>query len=208
MAIRSESLDLRGLTVQVDAMEVNGTEIDSADFVTVAAFVADVTASAAEINYNDITTLGTGAASKAVVLDAGEDYVWPVAGVLTYGVLKDSAGTTLGATAAELNLNDASAQAEVIAQGGVVSVVKRVTKLTQSAAGAITLAAPGADMLGVVKVIEQVDGGTDAVTLSLANVDGGSAATTASFNATGETLILVGGVSKWHVIKEIGVTLS
>lgn len=62
-----------------------------------------VTATAAEVNYLDIGTLGTGAASKAVVLDAGDDYVWPAAGILTYGVLKDPAGTTLGATVAEIN---------------------------------------------------------------------------------------------------------
>lgn len=62
-----------------------------------------MTASAAELNYLDITTLGTGAASKAVVLDAGEDYTWPATGVLTYGVLKDPAATTIVATGAEIN---------------------------------------------------------------------------------------------------------
>ena len=203
MPINDEKLDLQGMTLVVDGLEVGGV-----DLAAELAVLGGVTALAAELNYNDIAALGTGAASKAVVLDTGEDYTWPAAGILTYGVLKDPAGTTLGATVAELNLNDASAQFEVIAEGGVVSVVKRVTKLTQTTTGAITLAAPGADMLGVVKAIEQVDGGTDAVTLALTNVDGGSAATTASFNATGETLILVGGVSKWHVVAEIGVTLS
>ena len=64
------------------------------------------TATAAELNYLDIATLGTGAASKAVVLDAGEDYTWPATGVLTYGVLKDPAATTITATGAELNYND------------------------------------------------------------------------------------------------------
>jgi hypothetical protein len=62
-----------------------------------------ITATPTELNYNDITTLGTGAASKSVVLDSGEDYTWPATGILTYGVLKDPAGTTLGATVAELN---------------------------------------------------------------------------------------------------------
>jgi len=62
-----------------------------------------ITATGAELNYLDITTLGTGAASKAVVLDAGDDYTWPATGILTYGVLKDPAGTTLGATVAEIN---------------------------------------------------------------------------------------------------------
>ena len=68
--------------------------------------IVGVTASAAEINYNDITTLGTGAASKAVVLDAGEDYTWPATGVLKYGVLKDPAGTAITATATEINYLD------------------------------------------------------------------------------------------------------
>jgi hypothetical protein len=61
-----------------------------------------MTASAAELNYLDITTLGTGAASKAVVLDAGDDYTWPATGVLTYGVLNDGT-TALAATALEIN---------------------------------------------------------------------------------------------------------
>lgn len=61
-----------------------------------------VTATAAELNYLDIAALGTGAASKAVVLDTGDDYTWPAAGVLTYGVLNDGT-TALAATALELN---------------------------------------------------------------------------------------------------------
>jgi len=65
--------------------------------------IPDLTASGTELNYNDIDVLGTGAASKAVVLDAGEDYTWPVAGVLTYGVLKDPAGTAIVSTHAEIN---------------------------------------------------------------------------------------------------------
>ena len=59
-----------------------------------------VTATAAEINYLDIAALGTGAASKAVVLDSGDDFTWPAAGVLTYG------GTAVTANGAELNLVD------------------------------------------------------------------------------------------------------
>ena len=43
-----------------------------------------VTSSAAELNYNDITTLGTGAASKAVVLDASGDYTYPATATIKY----------------------------------------------------------------------------------------------------------------------------
>jgi len=97
-----------------------------------------VTSSAAELNYNDITTLGTGAASKAVVLDAGEDYTWPATGVLTYGVLKDSAATTLGATAAELNaaadvsarlvnIGDVTTYALLVANSGKPHIIPDLT---------------------------------------------------------------------------------
>ena len=78
------------------------------------------TATATEINYLDITTLGTGAASKAVVLDAGEDYTWPATGILTYGVLKDSAATTITATGAELNYLDIAALGTGAASKAVV----------------------------------------------------------------------------------------
>ncbi len=71
-----------------------------------------VSSTAAELNYLDIAALGTGAASKAVVLDSGDDYTWPAAGVLTYGVLAD-ASTTLGATVAEIN-NQCDMSAKIV----------------------------------------------------------------------------------------------
>jgi hypothetical protein len=215
-----------------------------------------VTASAAELNYNDITTLGTVQASKTVTADANKDitgarnftitgsYVIGSASIdetdlekidgITNGtqaankaVIADANANTgvskvtelhigasgaevqVTATPAELNLLDLSAQTETIDSGVDVSVTKRITKIdnTTSGAGAITLAAPDATMLGQVKIIEMtVDGGD--VTLSLANVDGGTAGTTATFDAVGKSLILIGGVSKWHVIGEAGVILS
>jgi hypothetical protein len=48
----------------------------------------------------------------------------------------------------------------------------------------------------------------NALTMALTEVQGGSAATTASFDAVGETLTLVAGTLKWNVIGESGVTLS
>ena len=68
--------------------------------------LSGVDATAAELNYNDIAALGTGAASKALVLDATNDYTWP-AGQLTFqtahsGLLHGSgasgANHALGAT--------------------------------------------------------------------------------------------------------------
>ena len=39
--------------------------------------MSTLTATAAELNYNDITTLGTGAASKSIVLSASGNYTFP-----------------------------------------------------------------------------------------------------------------------------------
>jgi len=61
-----------------------------------------VTSSAAELNYLDITTLGTGVNSKAVVPNGSGNYTWPSGGVFTYDTLND--GTT-ALTASILKLN-------------------------------------------------------------------------------------------------------
>ena len=83
-----------------------------------------ITATGAELNYVDVASLGTGAASKAVVLDSGEDYTWPVAGVLTYGVLKD-ANTTITASAAEINQHcDESANIELVTTTNVIGAAE------------------------------------------------------------------------------------
>lgn len=72
---------------------------------------------------------------------------------------------------------------------------------------AITLGVPRRG--GQVLVIEMVGTtSTNAVTLALTNVVGGSAATTATFNAAGEILTLVSAGSKWVVLDELGVTLA
>ena len=104
------------------------------------------TASTAELNYNDITTLGTGAASKAVVLDAGEDYTWPATGILTYGVLKDPAGSTLGATVAEINAVADVSSRVVSAAGPTLAVTAalhggRIVAFDQTGGTAATLPA-------------------------------------------------------------------
>ena len=120
------------------------------------------------------------------------------------------AGVAVGATAAEIDLQaDVSAQTETsTGTSGALSVTKRISNIDSTAgAGSRTLAAPDASMLGMVKIITMtVDGGD--TTLALTNVTGGSAATTATFDAVNDTLVLVGGVSKWHVVGEAGVALT
>ena len=115
------------------------------------------------------------------------------------------------ATIAEIDAAaDMSAQTQAIVAPGAITVdgtIRRVT-VTNAVNGAITLAAPSAAMKGKTLVIEYIGAGTQATTLALTEVQGGSAATTASFNAANETLVLVAGELKWTVLKEVGVTLS
>jgi len=116
-------------------------------------------------------------------------------------------GTLVTATAAELNTVDASANVETIAAAGAASITVPNSKLALVGAGAVTLAAPGAGMLGRIKIIEMtVDNGD--VTLALTNVTGGTAATTCTWSAVDQALVLVGGTNKWHVVAESGVALT
>lgn len=110
------------------------------------------------------------------------------------------------ATAAEVNLNDVSFQTETITSGAI-STIRRMTKLEFPGAGAATLAAPDASMFGAIKVIVMSADNGD-VTLALTNITGGSAATTCTFNDVNDTLTLVGGLNKWHVLGEAGVVLT
>lgn len=72
---------------------------------------------------------------------------------------------------------------------------------------AVTLGVPRrAGQIMVIEMIATTD--KNAVTLALTNVSGGSAATTATFDAAGETLTLVSANAKWIVLDELGVTLA
>lgn len=111
---------------------------------------------------------------------------------------------------AQEGTNIGTVRTQAITAAGAVTVdgtVNRVT-VTNAVNGAITLAAPSTAMKGKLLTIEYIGSGTNDTTLALTNVQGGSAATTATFNAANETLILVGGELKWNVLKEVGVTLS
>lgn len=140
------------------------------------------------------TTIVFGDAGDAVVflsVKTGSTYQWTVIA---------QTGT---------NLNTLATQAITAAGTAIIvdGTVNRVT-LTNAINGAVTLAAPSAAMKGKMLTIEYIGAGTNNTTLALTNVQGGSAATTATFNAANETLVLVGGESKWNVIKEVGVTLA
>lgn len=173
--------------------------------------------SLAQINGLDKLFSGISEASKAVVLDSAKDFFFDSGAAIAFqtgsaltvdtGATLTVTGTVVGATGAELNYVDTSAQVDAIAQGGVVSVALANTKLSSTAAGAITLAAPSAAMYGRNKTIEMI-AAAGAVTLALTNVQGGTAATTATFTNVNDTLLLVGGTNKWHVVGQSGVALS
>jgi hypothetical protein len=103
----------------------------------------------------------------------------------------------LTATTAELNKSDQTAETETIDSGVAASAALRITLIdnTVGGAGAITLAAPDASMVGLPKVIEMtVDGGD--VTLATTNIVG-SGGTTITFDAPGDNAAVIGGVASW-----------
>jgi hypothetical protein len=195
----------------------HGIAIKQADGTEVTISLAELIAAA------DAITGGTAAANKALILGANKNVDTLV---IADGGLKlgSGAGTAVTATAAELNILDGvtataaeinamcdqSAGVQALAAAGAITADGTINRVTLAGgAYAFTLAAPGAAAIGKFLCIDHTGGGTDAKTLSLANVTGGSAATTASFNADGEGLLLFGAATKWVVVKEFGgVTLS
>lgn len=133
---------------------------------------------------------------------------WVVGGEIDITGTFKVGSSSVSATADELNMLDLSSQGQTIIAAGAIETTTRNTFLDSTAGTmAVTLAAPSANMIGTVKIIEMVVDNGD-VTLALTNVVGGSAATTATFSAVNQCLVLVGGTNKWHVIAESGVALT
>lgn len=199
---------LTGADVYVIKIDANNIQL---------ATTLDLANAGTEIDFTD-TGSGTSTLTPVLTTRFSSNKYW--ANDADFGIRLEPTGTSviystardvtygLTATPTELNqLNDASTYQETIAAAGALSVTKVVSKLALSGAGAVTLAVPDASMLGQQKMIEMtVDNGD--VTLALTNIEGGTAATTATFSAVGQKLILMGGVSKWTVIKEMGVVLT
>lgn len=141
--------------------------------------------------------------------------VFPTTGVTlgTTTISEAEAGVldSLTATKVEIqNVADVSAQLQAITEAGAVTVDGTKRRATLSGgAYAITLAVPDAAAIGAVLVIEYAGGDTDAVTMALTNVIGESGGTTATFNADGEGMVLIGTALGWVVLSEFGgVTLA
>jgi hypothetical protein len=147
-----------------------------------------VTATATELNYLDLATLGTAAASKVLSLDASGDGIMPTGTTLTLqsGSTIDIAGTfnigaaAVTATAAELNLTDASVE-DVYADGiGLARIAKATYDFGTDggSAGAIDLGvnipANSIIMGGIVDVVTTcttagTDAGTGAISVESAD---------------------------------------
>lgn len=217
---------------QIGGITASSAELNILDGATLAVaelnILDGVTATAAELNYNDIAALGTGAASKAVVLDAGDDYVWPATGILTYGVLKDPAGTTLGATVAELNMAaDNSANVEVVTTTNVITAAESgKTFFLNSATDFVsTLPAPAAGLrFGFIVTTAATttahtivtNAGADVIFGMVATADGlasvlGSAEDTISLTKTatggivGDRVDMISDGTNWYVTGQVSV---
>ena len=153
------------------------------------------------------TIAGTAEPYKNVHLDANK----AIDVVRTASLRIGASGSEVAVTATPAEINAACDKlVQALTGAAAIAVDGTVNRATiAGGAYAFTLAAPGAAAVGQFLSIEYVGGDTDVCTLSLANVTGGSAATTASFNADGEGLLLFGAATKWVVVKEFGgVTLT
>jgi hypothetical protein len=135
--------------INVDHLSIDGTEITST---AVELNILDtVTATAAELNYLDIASLGTGAASKAIVLSAASNWTSPAAGTVTMssGSTFNLVGTfqigstSVLATAAELNrtCDVSTRKVSLTATASITEVLHegKVCVITGTAAATYTL---------------------------------------------------------------------
>lgn len=155
-----------------------------------------------------ITNDSHGQATTVTIPDSGlaTSYVGQSTAALTVAEMDILDGATV--TTTELNRLDDSAEVESVAAAGAASVTKFITNLNVASGGAVTLAACPATMIGKIKTIRMATDDGD-VTIALTEIQGGTAATTATFDDVSEELILIGSAGgKWTVVKEFGVTLS
>jgi len=166
-----------------DASANNWLKTSLEGFAEVTSILNGVTASAAEINYNDITTLGTGAASKAVVLDASGDYTYPASytgvvpsgGTQTYqsgstltvaGTLAATGSTSFGSGTAITKLLFAF---DTVASGGS----SKTTTLTGATSSSRCVASAAETATNAV-YIRSVVPGTDQVVITTSGDPGAS----------------------------------
>ena len=164
-----------------------------------------VTALAAELNYLDLASLGTGEASKAVVLDAGEDFIWPSGGFLTYGC------SPINATGNEINnAADVSGRVqELTVTAAVVAGIQSVELNHIDTVIAATIS-DAVNHQGLFVVKDTSATGTELHTLTLTAGTFNGSDNVATFNARDEALIVYfDSTGRGQVIANVGsVALS
>ena len=147
--------------------------------------------------------------------DTGKVSAWtePSTGVkqlknLTLGNMAKQESSAVSVTGGSVIGATLAGNVQSISEAGAISLDANHVKITGPDSGtyAVTLAAPSRG--GQLMVIECVACVGTSVTLALANVAGGTASNTATFNAADEVLTLVSTSTKWVVLDEHGVTLS
>lgn len=221
--IASETLDLRGLTVKVDALELNGTAMSATDFATAATLITDLTATATELNKNAGVTAGTATASKTAVLGANKnlDTLVLAASGLKIG---SGAGTAVTATAAELNTvagvtaGTVAASKAIVADANGATLTLKTAALSLGTSGsetAVTASAAEINRACTVSARLVAAGSTLAVTqalhdgkLILLDTAAGSVCTLPAASGSGMRLrfaVSVTATSNSHVVKVANV---
>lgn len=185
--------------------------------------LAGLTATATELNYNDITTLGTGAASKAVVLNASGDYTFPASATIVMpsggdftfssGSTLDVAGTfeianvAMTSSAAELNFNDGSVAGTAVASKTLVLGADKNVDTIAIADGGLKLGAgAGTAVTSTAAELNILDGVTaTATTLNAAAA--GTRGVVVIPDATPYS-ILAANSGKTHIISEQTATIT
>jgi hypothetical protein len=160
-------------------------------------------------------TAGTATASKAVILNAASHIDAVNTTALSIGA--SGSATPVTSTAAELNMLDLSAKTETVTEATKATGITAGSRIVKITGGTgftgLVLPLPTAAELGMVKQITLDSISSSSVAITITNIAiHGTAATTATFDAAGETLVLIGAIFgttyRWMVIAECGVTLS
>lgn len=162
------------------------------------------TLSPTELGYIDGVTAGTAAASKAVVLDANKD----IATIRNLTATSVAAGNLSGTFAGGATLNQtAFTIQDITTTGTAILGTTSVVALDKSdGVLASTLAAPST---GRYLIITQYDSGTSGHTVTLGSGTFDGTNTIATFNAKGDTLVLLGlTAASFLVLQNTGVVLS
>jgi len=184
MALNENTVDLGGMTLRVNNIEVGSTGPG----------VAGTDLSGTEITYLDGVTPGTATASKAVVLDGSKGIATITSATITTLASTTGNVTTINATdvnatgtadVGTLTVGSLVGDVQTLTGAGAVNLTTTVTSLVNDGANAITLADGTPGQIKI--IVMHTDPGTDS-TLTPTTFHNG---TTVTFDDAGDYIILV-----------------